>query len=131
MCSHDITKAKNRQRLQVHCTCACRLSLNYLYLHVSNLDAHQQEVDFADNDITQMVPGTIENILLNKISSNKHISLQLQPLSHYQPQSLFSRRPIYHSYSRMGQAPKMHSYLLAYLNDTVYLLGLVVFKLDV
>ena len=39
-------------------TWARRLSLDNLDLHVTNLDAHQQEVNFADYDVTQVVPGT-------------------------------------------------------------------------
>ena len=39
-------------------TCAGRLALNDLYLHVLDLDSDEQEIDFADDDVTEVVSET-------------------------------------------------------------------------
>ena len=41
-------------------TCASRLALNDLDLHVLDLDSDEQEVDFADDDVTEVVSETRE-----------------------------------------------------------------------
>jgi len=48
---------------------------------VSDLDAYQQEVDFADNHITQMVPSCTANMPAVGTSKNKYTSVHFKTIS--------------------------------------------------